>query len=133
MLFEQYVEEGLGCASYLIGDEQAGEAIVVDPAYAVGQYLETAERKGVRITRVLETHTHADHVSGHGRLALEHGVPVAVHPAAEADYPFEALEDGAEIEVGQVSLRVSTRRATAPSTAASPSPIARGRLSPGSS
>jgi hydroxyacylglutathione hydrolase len=106
VLFEQYVEEGLGCASYLIGDEQAGEAIVVDPAYAVGQYLETAERKGVRITRVLETHTHADHVSGHGRLALEHGVPVAVHPAAGADYPFEALEDGAEIEAGQVSLRV---------------------------
>lgn len=106
MLFEQYVEEGLGCASYLIGDEQTGEAVVVDPAYAVDQYLETAERKGVRITRVLETHTHADHVSGHGRLALEHGIPVAVHPVAEPDYPFEPLEDGMEVEVGEVSLRV---------------------------
>src|SRR5262249_36480596 len=106
MLFEQYVEEGLGCASYLIGDEQAGEAVVVDPAYAIDQYLETAERKGVRLTRAVETHNHADHVSGHGRLALDHGVSVAIHPEAEPAYPFEALEDGAEIEVGQVSLRV---------------------------
>ena len=106
VLFEQYVEEGLGCASYLIGDEQTGEAVVVDPAYAVEQYLETAERKGVRLTRVLETHTHADHLSGHGRLALEQGVPIAIHPEADPAYPFEPLEDGAEIEVGQVALRV---------------------------
>ena len=106
MLFEQYVEEGLGCASYLIGDEQAREAIVVDPAYAVDQYLETAARKDIRITRVLETHTHADHVSGHGRLALDHGIPVAVHSTADPSYPFEPLEDGMEVEVGQVVLRV---------------------------
>ena len=106
MLFEQFVEEGLGCASYLIGDEQAGEAVVVDPAYAVDEYLETAERKGVRLTRVLETHTHADHVSGHGRLALDHGIPVAIHTEAQPAYPFEPLEDGAELEVGQVSLHV---------------------------
>jgi glyoxylase-like metal-dependent hydrolase (beta-lactamase superfamily II)/rhodanese-related sulfurtransferase len=105
VLFEQFVEDGLGCASYLIGDEQAGEAVVVDPAYAVDQYLETAERKRVRITRVLETHTHADHVSGHGRLALEHGLPVAIHVDAEPAYPFEPLEDGTEIEAGQVCLR----------------------------
>ena len=95
VLFEQYVEEGLGCASYLIGDEQAREAIVVDPAYAVDQYLETAERKGVRITRVLETHTHADHLSGHGRLAIRpqprrsahaHGRPPAqLLPTGSAD------------------------------------------------
>ena len=45
VLFEQYVEEGLGCASYLIGDEQTGEAVVVDPAYAVEQYLETASAR----------------------------------------------------------------------------------------
>ena len=49
----------------------------------------------MRIVRVLETHTHADHVSGHGRLALEHGVPVSIHPLAEAEYPYEPLEDGA--------------------------------------
>jgi hydroxyacylglutathione hydrolase len=106
VLFEQYVEEGLGCASYLIGDEQAGEAVVVDPAYAIEQYLDTAERKGVRLTRVLETHTHADHLSGHGRLALEHGLSVGVHPAASPEYPSDPLEDGTEIDVGRVTLRV---------------------------
>ncbi|MGB2952363.1 MAG: MBL fold metallo-hydrolase, partial [Gaiellaceae bacterium] len=83
MILRQFVDDDLGCASYLIGDEAAGEAVIVDPVYAIEQFLEEAERRGVRLTRVLETHTHADHVSGHGRLALEHGLPVAVHPAAE--------------------------------------------------
>ena len=77
MLFRQFVDDDLGCASYLIGDPASGEAFVVDPAYAIEQYLEAAKNAGVRIVRVLETHTHADHVSGHGRFALEHDVPVA--------------------------------------------------------
>jgi glyoxylase-like metal-dependent hydrolase (beta-lactamase superfamily II)/rhodanese-related sulfurtransferase len=106
VLFRQFVDDDLGCASYLIGDEEAHEAVVVDPAYEVEQYLETAEQHGVEITRVLETHTHADHVSGHGRFALEHGVPAGVHPAAEPEYPFEPLEDGMEIPAGRVCLRV---------------------------
>ena len=89
MLFRQFVDEGLGCGSYLVGDEHAGLAVVVDPAYAIEPYLEEAERRRVRIERVLETHTHADHVSGHGRLALETGAAVAVHPAAEPTFPFE--------------------------------------------
>jgi hydroxyacylglutathione hydrolase len=106
MLFRQFVDDDLGCASYLVGDEESGEAVAVDPAYAVEAYLEQAERDGVRILRVLETHTHADHVSGHGRLALEHGVPVSVHPAAEPRFPFDSLEDGTMIELGPVCLRV---------------------------
>ncbi len=106
MLFRQFVDDDLGCASYLVGCEDAGEAVVVDPAYAIEHYLDEAERREVRIVRVLETHTHADHVSGHGRLALEHGVPVSVHPLAEPDYPFDPLADGGEIRVGNVSLRV---------------------------
>jgi hydroxyacylglutathione hydrolase len=104
MLFRQFVDEDLGCASYLVGDEAAGEALLVDPAYAIEPYLAEAERFGVRIVRVLETHTHADHVSGHGRLALEHGVPVSVHSAAGASYPHHSLQDGDEI--GDVVLRV---------------------------
>jgi hydroxyacylglutathione hydrolase len=106
VLFRQFVDDDLGCASYLIGDEDAGVAFLVDPAYAIEPYLEAAERHGVRITRVLETHTHADHVSGHGRLALDHGVAVAIHPDARPDYPFEPLEDGAELLAGAVSVRV---------------------------
>ena len=105
MLFKQFVDDDLGCASYLVGDEDEGVALVVDPAYAVEQYLDEAERRGVRLVRVLETHTHADHVSGHGRLALEHGLPVSIHPAAEPEYPFEPLRDGEQLRVGGVSLR----------------------------
>jgi hydroxyacylglutathione hydrolase len=104
--FRQFVDDDLGCASYLIGDESSGEAVVVDPAYAIEPYLEEAEKRHVQIRGVLETHTHADHVSGHGRFALEHGVPVHVHPAAQAEYPHEPLADGQEISLGDVKIRV---------------------------
>ena len=106
MQFRQFVTDDLGCASYLIGDESSGEAVVVDPAYAIEQYLEEAEKRNVRITGVLETHTHADHVSGHGRFALEHGVPVHVHAAAEPEFEFEPLVDGQELSLGEVVVQV---------------------------
>ena len=102
MLFRQFVDDDLGCASYLIGDSATGEAIVVDPAYEIEPYL----AEDVRIVRVLETHTHADHVSGHGRFALEHGVPISIHAAAEPDFPFEPLDDGLVLHVGSIPVRV---------------------------
>ena len=106
VLFRQFLDDGLGCASYLIGDEKAGIAALVDPAYAIEEYLEDAERRHVEIVRVLETHTHADHLSGHGRLALDHGCIVNIHPAAEVEFEHEPLEDGAEIAIGDVVVRV---------------------------
>lgn len=105
MIFTQFVDDALGCASYLVGDPGTGDAVVVDPAFAIEQYLEEAKRRDVRIVRAIETHTHADHISGHGRLALEHGVPVSIHPDALAEYPHEPMEDGAEIVLGDVVLR----------------------------
>jgi hydroxyacylglutathione hydrolase len=105
VLFAQILNGDLGCASYLVGCEEAQEAVVVDPPYAIEDVLAEADRLEVRIVRTIETHTHADHVSGHGRLALEHDVPVSIHPAAQAEYPHDALEDGAEVTVGNVSLR----------------------------
>jgi glyoxylase-like metal-dependent hydrolase (beta-lactamase superfamily II)/rhodanese-related sulfurtransferase len=105
MIFTQFVDDALGCASYLVGDPGTGQAAVVDPAFAIEQYLEEAARRGVRIVRVVETHTHADHLSGHGRLALEHDVPVSIHPAAEAEYPHDPMEDGDEIALGDIVLR----------------------------
>ena len=105
MLFKQFLDDDLGCASYLVGDEHAGVAVVVDPPYTIEPVLEEAERRDVRLVGVLETHTHADHVSGHGRLALEHGVPIRVHADAEATFAHEPLDDGTEIEVGEVVLR----------------------------
>jgi glyoxylase-like metal-dependent hydrolase (beta-lactamase superfamily II)/rhodanese-related sulfurtransferase len=105
VLFQQFLNDDLGCASYLVGDEHAGAAVVVDPPYYVEPVLAEAERRGVRLAAVLETHTHADHVSGHGRLALEHGLPIRVHRDAGATFAHELLEDGTEIEVGEVVLR----------------------------
>jgi glyoxylase-like metal-dependent hydrolase (beta-lactamase superfamily II)/rhodanese-related sulfurtransferase len=106
VIFRQFVDDDLGCASYLVGDADTGEAAVVDPAFQIEQYLQAAEQEGVRLVRTLETHTHADHVSGHGRLALEHEIPVAIHAAAEAEYPHDTLEDEREIVLGNVALRV---------------------------
>jgi hydroxyacylglutathione hydrolase len=105
LLFKQFLNDDLGCASYLVGDEQAGVAIVVDPPYHVDPVLAEAERHGVQLVGVLETHTHADHVSGHGRLALEYGIPIRVHRDAGATFAHEPLEDGTEVEVGDVVLR----------------------------
>jgi hydroxyacylglutathione hydrolase len=105
VLFKQFLDDDLGCASYLVGDEQAGVAVVVDPPYHVDPMLAEAEHRAVRLVGVLETHTHADHVSGHGRLALEHGVPIRVHRDAGATFPHQPLEDGTEIVLGDVVLR----------------------------
>jgi hydroxyacylglutathione hydrolase len=106
VLFRQFVDDDLGCASYLIGDDDSGVAAVVDPAYEIDHYLEQAAADGVRLVRVLETHTHADHVSGHGRLALDHGLSISIHPAAEPGYDFDAIEDGQELDLGAVTVRV---------------------------
>jgi glyoxylase-like metal-dependent hydrolase (beta-lactamase superfamily II)/rhodanese-related sulfurtransferase len=106
VIFRQFVDADLGCASYLVGDGEADEAFLVDPAYEIDHYLAAAEQEGVRIVRTLETHTHADHVSGHGRLALEHGIPVSVHPAAGTEHEHDDLSDGDELVAGEVVLRV---------------------------
>ena len=106
MLFRQFVDSDLGCASYLIGSERAGEALVVDPAFAIEQYIVEAERHGLRIVRAVETHNHADHVAGHGRLALEHDVRVSIHALAEPEYEFDPIADGDVLSVGEVSVRV---------------------------
>jgi glyoxylase-like metal-dependent hydrolase (beta-lactamase superfamily II)/rhodanese-related sulfurtransferase len=106
MWFRQFVDEDLGCGSYLVGDEQTGDAVLVDPPFAVEPLLAAARMGGLRVVHVLETHTHADHVSGHGRLALDHGMPVSIHPAASPAFPFDPLADGDVIEVGAVRIRV---------------------------
>lgn len=106
LVFRQFVDDDLGCASYLVGDRDAAVAVVVDPALAIEQYVEAAAEEHVAIERVLETHTHADHVSGHGRFALEHGLPVAIHPLAEPDYPCEHLADGDVVHAGATAIRV---------------------------
>jgi glyoxylase-like metal-dependent hydrolase (beta-lactamase superfamily II)/rhodanese-related sulfurtransferase len=106
LVFRQFVDDDLGCASYLVGDRDAGVAVVVDPALAIEQYVEAAAEEQVRIERVLETHTHADHLSGHGRFAVEHGLPVAIHALAEPEYDCDSLTDGQVLHAGGTEIRV---------------------------
>jgi glyoxylase-like metal-dependent hydrolase (beta-lactamase superfamily II)/rhodanese-related sulfurtransferase len=105
MLFKQITHDDLGCASYLIGDEHAGVAAVVDPRFEIDEYLELARYRGVNIAHVLETHNHADHVSGHGRLFAATGARIHVHRAAAPAYAHEPFDDGWELELGSLTVR----------------------------
>jgi len=105
MIFRQITHDDLGCASYLIGDERAGVAAVVDPRFEIDEYLELARYRAVTIDHVLETHNHADHVSGHGRLVAATGARIHLHRLADADYEHEPFEDGWELRLGTVIVR----------------------------
>jgi len=104
MIFRQLINDDLGCASYLVGDEDAGVAAVVDPRLEVEEYLALARYLGVDIAHVLETHTHADHVSGHGRLAAATGAVIHVHRDAGAQYPHDPIGDGWALDLGAVRV-----------------------------
>jgi len=107
MIFHQVQNEESGCLSYLIGCGQAGEAVVVDPGRdRVDDYVRLARRKGLRITRIVETHTHADHISGNRDLAALTRAAIHVHADAGAVFEHEAVQDGDEIAVGSVRLTV---------------------------
>ncbi len=105
MIFRQLTHDDLGCASYLIGDENAGVAAVVDPKLDIDDYLHLARYLGVRIEHILETHNHADHVSGHGRLVAATGATIHIHKDAEPDYVHQPFGDGWELELGSVVVR----------------------------
>ncbi len=105
MIFRQITHDDLGCASYLIGDEDAGVAAVVDPKLDIDEYLRLARYFAVSIEHILETHNHADHVSGHGRLAAATGATIHIHEAADPGYEHEAFADGWELELGAIRVR----------------------------
>jgi hydroxyacylglutathione hydrolase len=102
MFFRQVLHEDLGCASYVVADEET--AAVIDPKWDIEDYLALAEEHGFRVEHVLETHNHADHVSGHGRLA--HAAGATIHVSAEAGvaYDNEALADGDVVRIGEVEI-----------------------------
>ncbi len=107
MFFQQIVRSDIGCAAYLIGSTERGEAAVVDPRLdMVEEVLALAVGEGLRVRYVIETHNHADHVSGHHALAERTGATIATHALAGAAYPHRALQDGDEIALGEVRLRV---------------------------
>ncbi|MBL8130395.1 MAG: MBL fold metallo-hydrolase [Anaerolineae bacterium] len=106
MYIEQFFVEGLGCASYIVGCEGAGVAAVVDPDRDVRKYLNAAAARGLKITHIVETHLHADHVSGNSDLAALTGASVYVHESAGAGFAHETLRHGDELHLGNVLLKV---------------------------
>ncbi|HQQ77760.1 MAG TPA: MBL fold metallo-hydrolase, partial [Thermoanaerobaculia bacterium] len=103
MYFKQFYLGCLAHASYLIGD--GGEAAVVDPRRDVDEYLDEARAQGLAIKWILETHLHADFVSGHRELAARTGATIVFGDKARAAFPHRGVRDGEEIRLGGILLR----------------------------
>jgi glyoxylase-like metal-dependent hydrolase (beta-lactamase superfamily II) len=104
MLLKQFYLNCLAHASYLIGDAEAGVALVVDPQRDVEQYVRVADAHGLRIAHVVLTHLHADFVAGHLELRDLTGAAIYLGRAARAEYAFTPLADGDAIEFGRVRV-----------------------------
>jgi len=106
MIFEQHYLDCLSQASYFIGDETTGRAVVVDPRRDVGVYLESAAEHSMTIEMVIETHFHADFLSGHLELAAATGASIAFGSAAESEFESTKLADGEHVDLGDVRLEI---------------------------
>lgn len=104
MKIEQIYTGCLAQGAYYI--ESEGEAAIIDPLREVGPYLQRATRNGAKIKYVLETHFHADFVSGHLDLARKTGAAIVYGPNAQPYFDFYAAKDGEELKVGKVSIKV---------------------------
>jgi hydroxyacylglutathione hydrolase len=105
MFLQQFFVKGLGHASYLLGDPNAGVAAVIDPRRDVEAYITAAADEGLRITDVLETHVHNDYVSGADELRRRLGAIVHVSADAELTRAHEPLRDGDEVRLGSLRIR----------------------------
>ncbi len=106
MIFTQHYLSCLSQASYLIGDESSGRAVVVDPRRDIDIYLDEAAEHGLRIERVIETHIHADFLSGHLELAEATGAAISFGEKAAVEFPIEPLRDGQRISLGEVTFEI---------------------------
>jgi hydroxyacylglutathione hydrolase len=106
LFFRQYYLACLSQASYLVGDRRSGRAVVVDPQRDIAGYLADAAAEGLVIERVVETHVHADFLSGHLELAAATGARIAFGAAAQVEFPIDRLEDGERLSLGEVELEI---------------------------
>jgi len=107
MIFRPFYYYDLGCAAYLLGCGTLGKCAVVDPrAEDADTYVAFADSKQMRITRVIDTHVHADHRSGGVELARRVDASYCLHEFADVSVPFVALHDGEEVELGNTRVKV---------------------------
>jgi hydroxyacylglutathione hydrolase len=106
MIFKQFELGCLSLFSYLVGDETTGRAVIIDPQRDISQYVTDAESLGLRIERVIETHFHADFLSGHLELAAATGAVISYGDRAQPDFAFERLAHGQRLSLGEVTLEI---------------------------
>lgn len=106
MMFKQFYLESLGHASYLIGSEETGEALVLDPRRDVDVYFPNARQEGVLIAFAVDTHQHNDYLSGARELSHRGGVEILASASAQIGYPARPLKEGERLEIGEIFLEV---------------------------
>src|SRR5262245_35871202 len=106
MILKQYYLGCLAHASYLVADKSGSIAAIVDPQRDIDQYVDDAEKLGLKIEHVFLTHFHADFVAGHLELHERTGATIHLGARAAADYPFTPAKDGDVIRLGDVTLRI---------------------------
>ena len=105
MLIDRLFTPGLAQVAYLVADENAGEAALIDPRRDTDVYQAWCDERGWRITAILETHVHADFVSGALELARATGAPIYTSRLGNQDFPHRPIDDGHEITIGGFTLR----------------------------
>lgn len=106
MYFKQITTPGLGCFSYVIGCPAAGKMIVVDPKRDVQDYLDISREQGMKIVHVIDTHVHADHVSGAQELRSYTGCDIMMYESSPVTYDFTPLKEEMKLEVGNAGIKV---------------------------
>ncbi len=105
MYFKQILNDGYGCASYVIAC-QTGEAAIIDPALDIEPYSALLATRGLTLRYVIDTHVHADHISGARRLVERHGAELCMFERTPVVYPVTRLADNQTLQLGQLRLRV---------------------------
>ena len=106
MYFKQFLHDETGCASYFLASRSSREAAVIDPQLNIQPYVDLAHERDYRIVAVIDTHLHADHISGNRALAAATGARLYLHESADVCFPFEPLRDGQDLHLGQLIVHV---------------------------
>lgn len=106
MYFKQFLHDETGCASYLLASRQSREAMLVDPQLDIQPYLDLAAQREYHITDVVDTHLHADHISGNRVLGKATGARIWLHEAADVSFPVHSLVDGQVLHLGQLEIEI---------------------------
>jgi hydroxyacylglutathione hydrolase len=102
---KQVCNDASSCASYVLGCPTAGVCAVIDPKEEVSDYIRIAKEQETRITNIIETHIHADHISGARKLSEMTGAPIYMHESAHVNYNFKPLKDGQTTDLGNIRIK----------------------------